>query len=163
MLTGWIPVADGESGIRHIVERLAALRDYYGARPEIRRAAMTIAAAMLEDDDRGNVERLAQFVRLAVKYQKDPLNAEFVQSPDVMILDITRRGWTYGDCDDHVLLFASLAEALGVRTMIAGVKLYGDTYNHVIAVPVMHDGEALEVDLCAKRGETPTYPEKILA
>lgn len=162
MLTGWLPVADGELGIRQIVERIAALRDFYGAQPAIRRAAIAIAGGTTNDDDRGNVERLARFVRQAVVYQKDPLNAEFVQAPDVMLLEITRNGRAYGDCDDHVLLFASLAESLGIRTIVAGVKLESATFNHVIAVPVLDSG-ALEVDLCAKRGENPTYSEKIVA
>lgn len=163
MLTSWLPIDEGENGIRQIVDRLGALRDYYGALPVIRSAAIAIAGGNQDDDDQGNVDRLASFVRTAVIYQKDPLNAEFVQAPDVMLLNITKRGYTYGDCDDHVLLFASLAESLGVRTAIAGVKLESGSFNHVIAVPAIEDRNLIDVDLCAKHGEALAYAEKILA
>lgn len=161
MLTGWLPVADGEAGIRTILDRLAALRDRYGALPVIRRCAIAIAASYTNDDDRGNVDRLATFVRRAVIYQKDPLDAEYIQTPDVMLLEISKNGVTHGDCDDHVLLFASLAQALGIRTQIAAVKLESPTFNHVVAVSFIDD-QPVTVDLCAKHGETPDYPEKIL-
>lgn len=163
MLSGWLPVADGEAGIQQIVGRLAALKNHYGAQPAIRRAAVKIAGGIVNDDDRGNAERLARFVRRALVYVKDPLDAEFIQAPDVLLLEIVAQGRAHGDCDDHVLLYASLAQSLGIPTEIAGVKLPpSPTFNHVIAISDI-DGEQVEVDLCAKDGFQPVYPEKLFA
>ncbi len=163
MHTGWLPVADGISGVREIVRQLGALKDYYGAQPVIRAAAIRIAGGRINDDNAGNVERVADFVRRALVYVKDPVNAELVQTPDVLLAQIARRGRAFGDCDDHVLLFASLAESLGLPTRIAGVKIPGtDWFNHVICV-VDIDGEEVEIDLCAKESAAPVYSEKLFA
>lgn len=163
MLSCWLPVADGDAGIQQIVGRLTALKNHYGALPAIRRAAVVIAGGIVNDDDRGNAARLASFVRRAIVYVKDPLDAEFIQSPDVLLLEIARRGRAHGDCDDHVLLYASLAQSLGIATEIAGVMLAPTiVFNHVIAISAI-DGEAIEVDLCAKDGFQPAYPDKLFA
>lgn len=166
MLSGWLPVADGEAGISQIVGQLNALKDAYGALPAIRAAAVRIAGGVTNDDDRGNAARLARFVRRTVVYQKDPLDAEFIQTPDLMLVAIFApggRGQVWGDCDDHVLLFAALAQSLGIPTRIVGVKLPGSlVYDHVIALSDIA-GALVEIDLCAKDGFQPLYPEKLFA
>lgn len=163
MLSGWLAVADGDAGIQQIVGKLTALKNFYGATPAIRRAAIMIAGGVVNDDDRGNAARLASFVRRALVYVKDPLDAEFIQAPDVLLLEITRRGRAHGDCDDHVLLYSSLAQSLGIPTEVAGVVLPpATTFNHVIAISNI-DAEAIEVDLCAKHGFQPAYPRKLFA
>lgn len=162
MFTAWLPVAEGDAGVRQIVGKLEALKEFYGAQPAIRRAAVTIARSGKNDDDAGNVDRLARFVKSALVYLKDPINAEFIQTPDVLLLEIARSGRAYGDCDDHVLLFASLAESIGVPTQVGGVKLDSERFNHVIAIAYVN-GEPVEIDLCAKEGGQPAYPEKLFA
>lgn len=152
-------MADGDQGVRVIVANLNHWKDFYGIRPEIRAAALAVAGGQFDDDDRGHVDRLARFVRRAVVYVKDPINAEFVQTPDVMLLQIHDTGRAHGDCDDHVLLFAALAESLGIPCTIAGVKSPGATrFDHVIVL-AEPAGMEMQVDLCAKQGPAPTYAE----
>jgi len=155
--SAWMPIADGQPGIQQIVGNLNAMKDHYGSLPAIRAAAVAIAQPTTDDDDQGNVAKLASFVRKAVIYVKDPINSEFTQTPDVLLLQIHATGQARGDCDDHVLLFASLAESLGVFCTIAGVMAPGSsTYNHVIVL-AYPDGEETQIDLCAKTGASPQY------
>ena len=156
-MQAWIPIADGEAGVRQIVTRLNAMKDYYGALPSIRAAALAIAGSRINNDQAGHVQRLAAYVRRALVYQADPFNAEFTQTPDVLLLQINATGAAHGDCDDHCLLFASLAEALGIYTQIVGVMAPGtEDWNHVICIAHPND-EPVQVDLCAKDVPQPEY------
>src|ERR1700685_2792323 len=147
--TAWMPIADGTPGIRQIVANLNAMKDHYGSLPAIRAAALTIAASNTDDDDAGNTQKIAAFVRSSVVYVKDPVNSEFTQTPHVLLLAIHNTGAARGDCDDLVLLFASLVESLGIFCTIAAVQTPGSsTFNHVIAI-AYPESEAVQVDLCA--------------
>lgn len=156
--TAWIPISDGQAGVKQIVANLNAMKDHYGSLPAIRSAALAIVGAADDDDDDGNVSKLTDFVKRSVVYVKDPLNSEFTQTPDILLLQIHDAGTARGDCDDHVLLFASLCESLGIFCAIVGVATTpgSQIFNHVIALPYPH-GEQTQVDLCAKFGNQPTY------
>ncbi len=159
----WAQIPEGEEGIRQIVGRLNALKRYYGTVPAIRSCALQICRARSDDDQAGHVTRLARFVRTSMVYVKDPLNAEFTQSPDVLLLQIHKTGRAEGDCDDHVLLFASLVESLGIYCEIVAVKGPGSaTFDHVIATANPH-GVPLDFDMCAKEGLAPVYSDKLFA
>ncbi len=155
----WTPISDGQRGIDEILRTLTAVKNFYGARPEIRAAALAIAGAGVEDDDAGHVARLANFVRRAMVYVKDPIDAELTQSPDVLLLEINRAGRARGDCDDHVVLFCALAQSLGIFASVVAVKTPGAAlWNHVIARALVN-GAALDIDLCAKFGAQPRYAD----
>lgn len=161
MQTAWRPISDGQTGIAEIVAQLNTAKDYYGSLPSIRAAALCIARPSADNDNAGNAAALASFVRSAVHYVCDPINSELTQTPDVMLTAIHSEGATCGDCDDHVLLFASLAESLGIACDIVAVKFPGtDEFNHVIACPWI-DGQQRQIDLCAKNGEQPQYAETL--
>ncbi len=161
MLTARRALAVGDEGTLDTLATMNRLRDVYGTLPAIRRAALLVTGSAADDDQRDQVAKLAAFVRRALVYRQDPVNSEFMQTPDVVLLEINATGQAYGDCDDHVLLFAALCESLGVSCDIAGVKTPGsDTVNHVIAI-AHPAGDFCEIDLCAKRGWQPEYPEKM--
>lgn len=160
--TAWIPIPEGQPGINQILGNLSELKSYYGSLPSIRAAALAVVRGYINDDDDGNTDRLAAFVRRAVIYVKDPLNSEFTQTPDVLLLEIHQTGSARGDCDDHVLLFASLAESLGIPVQIAGVMTQGSSIvNHVIAIAWPHNVPR-QVDLCAKLGQNPVYQNPVV-
>lgn len=157
--SSWIPVSDGDAGVRVILGHLNRMKEFYGAQPAIRAAALAVASGGINDDDAGHLAKLARFVRQSVIYVKDPVNAEFVQTPDVLLLQIHETGKAYGDCDDHVLLFAALVESLGIYCNIVGVKAPGSArFDHVICVAEI-EGREIQVDLCAKSSAAPHYAE----
>ena len=149
-------------GIGQILATLTWLKEVYGRLPAIRAAALAIASSTIDDDQVGQVNRLAAFVRTALVYVRDPLNLEFVQTPDLLLLAIDGDGSATGDCDDHVLLFAALAESLAIECDIAGVTTPGAvTEDHVIAI-VHLEGITLDFDLVAKGTYQPFYNTKLL-
>lgn len=162
MVSAFIPLAPGESGVRQILANLERLAAYYGARPVIREVATRVARSLGDNALAFQVQKLAAFVMDRVIYVRDPVGAEFVKTPDRMLLDIARTGTTEGDCDDHVLLFAALAQSIGIPVRIAAVKIPpSPVWNHVIVI-VDLDGKAYEIDLCAKGVPAPDYPEKLI-
>ncbi len=157
MISSVAAVADGAPGIQQIVSTLSALREYYGRLPAVRAAAVSIIHGVGDADQAEQVNRLAAFVRGAVRFLADPLNAEFIQTPDVMLLAIHANGFTYGDCDDHCLLFACLAESIGIPCEIVAVAASGAGLpDHVICVAHLDSG-ALDFDLVAKGVGQPVH------
>jgi hypothetical protein len=155
-------VADGIAGVRQIVGTLNAIKSHYGRLPAIRGVALRILAKTKESEPTAQIHTLARFVREKLIYTADPLNAEFIQTPDVLLLEIARNGRAHGDCDDHCVLFAALAESIGIPATVAGVRSGSGTAvpDHVI-VSVDLDGVPLDFDLCAKGLDQPYYPEKL--
>ncbi len=164
MQTAWQAIGEGRGGIDQILGTLAALKNYYGGLPCLRAAALVIANPTANNDQASAVAALANFTKGALCYVTDPVNSELTQTPDLLLLTINRDGRAYGDCDDHVLLFAVLCEALGIACDIAAVKSPGSSFfDHVIAMPWVN-GQQTQIDLCAKDGVTaPFYPEVISA
>lgn len=149
---------DGPAGVTQTLQALTAAKDFYGSLSVIRAAAITIAGSEADNDEANTVAQLARFVRRAVVYLADPLNSELIITPEVMLSAINDTGFTYGDCDDHCLLFASLCEACGIPCDIAGVAINGAMIsNHVICIAHLSSGPT-QVDLCAKPGPGSVYP-----
>lgn len=152
MKAAYMPIAEGPPGVGVIIERLNALKTHYGALPAMRAAALAIAGTGLDNDQAAHVERLAAFVMRAVVYVLDPFNAEYVQSPPRLLLEINAKGTASGDCDDCALLFCSLCEALGVPAEIIGANAAGEPagpIDHVVARCYPH-GVERTIDLCAR-------------
>ncbi len=157
MISSIAAVPDGPAGIQQIVSTLSALREYYGRLPAIRGAAVAIIHGVGDHDQAGQVAALSAFVRQGVRFLSDPLNSEYIQTPDVMLLAIHDNNFTYGDCDDHCLLFACLAESIGIPCEIVAVAASGSGLpDHVICV-VHLDSGTMDLDLVAKGGWQPTH------
>lgn len=161
MVTRFSPLQDGPAGVAATVDALGQLKTYYGRLPVLRTIALRIIAGTADADQEAQLEALASFVRGAVVYVCDPVNVESITTPDVLLLEIARRGFAQGDCDDHCLLFASLAEAIGIPVDIVGVTAPGGTTpDHVICVAHLGAGD-LQFDLVAKFTAPPLYTEMI--
>ncbi len=162
MLTSRQTIGSGPDGTDATLSLLTAWKNYYGTLPVIRRVALLIAGGLIDHDQSGQAAKLAQFVKNSVVYQADPINSEYLQSPDVLLLEIAQNGFVAGDCDCHVVLFCALCESLGIACDAAGVMANGSAaINHVIAV-VHLDGRDVDVDLCAKTNWQPQYAEKLI-
>lgn len=122
MVASFSPLSDDDAGVSQTVQTLNSLAIFYGRLPAVRAAALRIIGRVADDDQRAHVDALAAFVRDAVQFVRDPQNAEFIQTPDVMLLAIHRTGAAQGDCDDHCELFASLCQSVGVPAEIIAVR-----------------------------------------
>ncbi len=97
-------------------------------------------------------------MRRSLVYVADPINLELIHTPEVLLAAINDTGFASGDCDDHVLLFSALCEALGIACDVAGVEAPGTAgaINHVIAIAHLPAGP-VQFDLCAKGNFRPRY------
>lgn len=110
----------------------------------------------------GQVNAVLAFVKDRVRYVRDPINHEYIQSPLGMVRDIQKNGYCYGDCEDHVMLFNCMLGSIGIDTKPVGVKLNKSiTYNHVISTVLTNRGW-IDLDPCAKNTSQPFYDERLV-
>lgn len=76
---------------------------------------------------REEINAVYYYVREFIRYQRDPLDLETVQTP----WETLARG--YGDCDDHAVLVCSLLQSLGHPTRFMAIGLIPGTLTHVYA------------------------------
>ncbi len=161
MVTARRTIGTGPQSIAYTLSLMESWIEFYSTLPAIRSVALAIAGSAIDHDPAGQAAQLAQFVRDAVVYQADPIDSEYLQSPDLLLLQIHETGVARGDCDDHVILFCTLARALGIAATPAGVRSPGATeIDHVIA-SVALPGRNVDIDLCAKWGFEPNYTDKV--
>ena len=103
-----------ESTLR--VVRALALRD--SRTPEIRLLAQELSREQIPYDNLGEATALQHYVRDSIRYVRDVLGVETVQSPRLTL----RIG--SGDCDDKTALLASLLYSIGfpVRYVLAATS-----------------------------------------
>lgn len=66
--------------------------------------------------------KLAEWVRARTWYRRETPGVEILQGP------FTTLRTKSGDCDDLVVLWASLAQSIGLQCVLAGVRKEGDTH-----------------------------------
>lgn len=71
-------------------------------------------------------------VRRSFRYTKDPVTAELVKTPEVLMNEITRGGVAIGDCDDYVTFLIAALQAVGIEAHPTVVSEDGGTYGHVL-------------------------------
>lgn len=100
--------------------------DYSGWRDEqIRRKAVAITGGMPGHDFDSEVRALLVFVRDHIRYRRDPINTERVQDA-ARTLELNS-----GDCDDKVVLLATLLATLGWLPRFVVQSQDGVEFDHV--------------------------------
>jgi hypothetical protein len=100
--------------------------------PAVRFQATQILGSVSGKDHVGEARALFEWVRRHVRYQKDPVGIETVQSP---VVTLRLRA---GDCDDHAALLASLAIAVGIPARFRVLGASADNFIHI--VPELYAG-----------------------
>lgn len=146
-----------------IIAYLSELSFQYAQNPAVRTATIQILHHFGTGNNAtdSNVRILTDWVKDHVVYVPDPEDAEYIIAPPVMIRNIEEAGRTYGDCDDHVLLLASMLKAVGIPTKVVGVSLNSpNRYDHVIVSARVH-GQWRDIDACAKDWTQPVYLKRL--
>lgn len=139
----------GTSNYQGLAEKIRLIRSFYLNSlnlPSIRDFAVKSSMSAAGP----SVNNLFTRLRSHLKYVPDPVGAELIQSPSVMVGQINKQGWTAGDCDDFASLAYTLLNLVGIRASLA-VAWYGDNPNpsHIFVVVPMQDGSLLPFDLVA--------------
>lgn len=135
-----------------IVTAIANFAVQYGANPLVRSVAEKIMPANLQPNDMlAQYNAVATFVLRHLVYVRDPNAIEYIVSPVQHLNHICANGVSYGDCDDHVVLFNSLLNSLGFTTFVVGVQADPTTtlFTHVIS-GVKLAGKFYYFDACNK-------------
>lgn len=130
MSTGSVQYISAPNGLGHAidtVQRMTQLATHASQRLNVRRLATKITAAVPSKDPKGELAAIYKWVRHTIRYRRDPIGLEWVQSPARTVAERA------GDCDDLATLIAALAQSLGHRTRFATVGKTLDRPSHVYA------------------------------
>ena len=111
------------------------LRDEY-----VRRKAVEIVnrAGVPGHDELGEIRAICKWVQNSLTYRKDPIDVEYFHTARRLIKDV-EAGRSAADCDDFVIVGASLLGAIGYQTGALIVDSNADgTFNHVMLVVRTH-------------------------
>lgn len=70
-----------------------------------------------EDQER-EAEAMLYWVRRHMTYTPDPVDIEHIKWPSALFYEINRLGSATGDCDDYVMLYATLTASRGIPTQV---------------------------------------------
>lgn len=138
-------LAAGDSGTAQTVRLMRDLVDRYQAHPRIRAAVLSAVRDSPGKEPIAELHALLEAVRARVRFTRDPVSVELVQSPARMLEVADREGMAFGDCDDIATLFATLAEAAGYPTRFLVQGPAGEPFSHVL-VEVEVNGQWIAVD-----------------
>jgi len=111
----------GESSIYNTVDVIHKIVKSSSNNPYVRKWAEKIIRNIPAKNKLGEVDAIHDFVKWKVRYTKDPLDMEYVQTPLVLLKAIELGEIPMGDCDDMTTLALSLYRSIGypVATKVA--------------------------------------------
>jgi transglutaminase-like putative cysteine protease len=143
VVRGTLPA--GHAGTGRTLQLMRQLAREGAATLTVKQAAVAIvrAAGVAGHDFAGEMDALFRFVRDRIRYAKDPVGIEDLQSPRFTLENRT------GDCDDKATLLASLLLAIGhpadVRFRVIGTHPLSEQFSHVYVV-VNANGRRIALD-----------------
>lgn len=136
----------GRAGTRVTLQLMRQLAERGGSDPVVIDAAARIvrSAGIAGHDALGEIRALFEFCRDRVRYTRDPVGVEMLQSPARILR--TRAG----DCDDKSTLLVALLRAIGhparlAFRAIAANPLFPGAFSHVYVI-ARHRGREIPLD-----------------
>lgn len=142
-----VHLPDGLRGVEQTLTTMRHLVDAYKKDLTIRQCATQAVFLTPEKDDLSEVQAIFTLVRDGIRYTKDVNGVETLSTP------VTTLAGRLGDCDDQVVLLASLLESIGypTRFVVAGYSRPGE-FEHVY-LQVLLMGQWVDMD--------PTEPHEL--
>lgn len=130
-------------------DKIELIRRYY--RESLNHPSVRAAAEEFSHEPFVSPSLPALFTRLRshFHYTPDPVGAELIKSPWVMLEEIERRGWFAGDCDDASSLAYALLNNMGVPAKLAVAWKGGENPEHILVIVPMEGDAELPFDLTA--------------
>lgn len=122
----------GAAGIRATLNVMRRLARDGSLSPLIRQFTQTLVQERMQKDRIGEIRTIGEFVRDSIRYVRDPLGAELVQSPDA-----TMR-LRSGDCDDKVTLAAAMLRSIGHPARFVAIGFAPGQFSHVFLETPIH-------------------------
>lgn len=118
-------IPDGVPGIKVTLEVMRKLAREASDHPSFVQLTRELVGGVKQKDFVGEARRVHEFVRDRIRYLKDPLGMEWVQTP-VVTLNVRQ-----GDCDDKATLAAAMLRALGHPSRFVVIGFAPHRYSHV--------------------------------
>ena len=130
-------IGTGDTAIYNTIAKMKEIIQVSSRNPYIREWAKKIVAGVQVNDKHNEANAVFNFVRDSVRYTRDPLGFEYLQTPPVLLEDI--RLWMnskgdrpVGDCDDMTMLSLSLLKSIGFEVAIKVVSFHDHKrFSHV--------------------------------
>lgn len=139
-------IGSGDTAIYNTVAKMKDIIHQSARNPYVREWAGRILSGIEVNNKYQEAEVIYNFVRDRVRYTKDPLGYEYIQTPIVLLESIgqyvSRKGERpIADCDDMTVLSLSLLKSVGFHVAIKVVsftpnKKFGHVYG---LVQIGHD------------------------
>lgn len=158
-----IPILPDVPDAFTIIAAIQFVIEQFGRDPRVRQASLSLLSSRINNDVTEHARTLASWVMSRMVYLADPDGGEFIQTPLVLLDTIAKKGFAYGDCDDHVVLLGAMLNSIGILARAVAVKLGGgEFYNHVI-IEYPANGRTVTLDPCAKLVTAPRYADRLVA
>lgn len=92
----------------------------------VRRKAEELTAGLPPRAWTAEIRALHEYVRDSIRYLRDPVTVERVQTPEETIKNMQ------GDCDDKATLLAALLDSIGHPAQFVAIGLNGGGFSHVL-------------------------------
>ena len=138
--------------------------------PTIRNLSVRIVSKVASNDYIGEAKALYEWVRDNIRYVRDIRGVETLQWPTVTLPSTySDLGIGAGDCDDHVILLASMLLSLGMKDVYMRIVTFRPTckeWRHIYLV-IKQNGKEYPLDAIIKNKkwgfEAPYYDKKDIA
>lgn len=130
-------IGTGDTAIYETVKKMRQIILESARNPYVREWAKTIVTNVGVNDKTGEANAVFNFVRDSVRYTRDPLGFEYIQTPIVLLESIRayeegKGERPVGDCDDMTVLSLSILKSIGFPTAIKVVSFSNNKkYSHV--------------------------------
>lgn len=110
------------------IEKMISVIKSGTEKPSIRQLAASLVRGLPPRDDIAEIRAVFDYVKSQVRYTNDISKTEVFQDPELTVFD-----WKIADCDDYVILLASLLLNIGHQLQIR-VVAEQDEWSHVYLV-----------------------------
>lgn len=122
----FLEIGSGSEGVHRFVDAMRAWKRAPEEIAHVRDVALELVSRTAAYDEAGELSSLFRFVRDGVRYVKDVVGIDTLQTPTATLERLQ------GDCDDKALLLASLLESIGYRSrFVVTATRPGSPFNHV--------------------------------
>jgi hypothetical protein len=151
-----VSIPPGTPGIRRTAEQMARFVRSDCRNQAVRTVAESIVSGCEGHDFTGEIEALFRYARDRVVYRRDPVDTERVSGA----MGTVRSG--VGDCDDKVVLLATLLCAMGHESRFVIISQSGGDWDHVyLEVRTAQGWQAADpTNPNGEIGEEPAYQKK---
>ncbi len=144
-------IPSGISGIRVILRAMSKIVRKYKTNVQIRELALTIVRNQPAKCWICEAVAIQKYIYNTIRYVRDVESVETLSTP-VKTLE-----YGQGDCDDMVILYASLLQSIGHPVRFAAVGFNGGGISHVLAETLIgNKWEPVELTVRMKIGDYPT-------